>query len=78
MSRPRQYGELAEIAKPELQARGLQVFEISTKSGTGLQGLIFAMAEIVRERRASAPPPSPPPPVTGCCRCVGSGPNPTR
>jgi GTP-binding protein len=63
--------ELAEIARPELEARGLTVFEISTKSGSGLQRLIFAMAEIVRERRASAPPPLPPrivirpAPVTG-------------
>ena len=47
-------GELAEIARPELEARGLRVFEISTKSGAGLQGLTFAMAEIVAQRRASA------------------------
>ena len=52
--------ELAEIAKPELEARGLRVFEISTKSGVGLQALSFAMAEIVRERRATLPPPAPP------------------
>ncbi|BAK36628.1 GTP-binding protein Obg [Microlunatus phosphovorus NM-1] len=52
--------ELAEIAKPELEARGLQVFEISTKSGVGLQALSFAMAAIVRERRATLPPPVPP------------------
>jgi GTP-binding protein len=64
-------GELAEIARPELEARGLRVFEISTKSGTGLQGLIFAMAEIVAQRRAALPPPPParivlrPTPVTG-------------
>ena len=63
--------DLAAIARPELQARGLRVFEISTKSGVGLQALSFAMAEIVRERRASAPPPPPPrilirpEPVTG-------------
>ena len=52
--------ELAEIAKPEIEARGLRVFEISTKSGVGLQALSFAMAEIVRERRATLPPPAPP------------------
>ena len=52
--------ELAEIAKPELEARGLQVFEISTKTGVGLQALSFAMAAIVRERRATLPPPVPP------------------
>lgn len=52
--------ELADIAKPELEARGLQVFEISTKTGVGLRALTFAMAEIVRERRASMPPTAPP------------------
>ena len=52
--------ELAEIAKPELEARGFQVYEISTKTGVGLRSLTFAMAEIVRERRATLPPPAPP------------------
>lgn len=52
--------ELAEIARPELEARGLAVFEISTKTGAGLKGLSFAMAAVVEDRRAAAPPPPPP------------------
>jgi GTP-binding protein len=51
--------ELAELVSPELERRGLRVFPISTKSGDGLQGLIFAMAEIVAARRAASPPPQP-------------------
>lgn len=44
--------ELAEIVVPELEAAGHKVFVISTKSGQGLNGLKFAMAEIVEARRA--------------------------
>ena len=51
--------ELAEMVAPELRARGLRVFAVSTKSGEGLQGLIFAMAELVAERRRAAPRPAP-------------------
>ncbi|MCW2812277.1 MAG: obg [Friedmanniella sp.] len=52
--------ELAELVAGDLRARGLQVFEISTKSGQGLQGLQFAMAELVTARRAAMPPVAPP------------------
>ena len=48
--------ELAEIVRPDLEARGLRVFAISTKSGEGLTALTFAMADLVRERRAALPP----------------------
>ncbi len=51
--------ELAELVAGDLRARGLQVFEISTKSGRGLQALTFAMSELVAARRAAAPPPEP-------------------
>jgi GTPase len=51
--------ELADIVAPELEARGLRVFRISTKSGVGLQALTFAMAELVAARRAAEPPPPP-------------------
>ena len=51
--------ELAQLVTPDLEARGLRVFPVSTKSGEGLQALTFAMAELVRERRAAAPPPPP-------------------
>ena len=48
--------ELAEIVRPELEARGWPVFEISTKTAVGLNPLVFAMADIVRERRAAMAP----------------------
>ncbi len=51
--------ELAQLVVEDLRARGLRVFEISTKSGQGLQGLTFAMAELVAERRATLPAPAP-------------------
>ncbi len=63
--------ELAELVLPDLRARGLRPFLISTKSGEGLNELRFAMAEIVAARRAAAPPPAPqrivirPTPVAG-------------
>ncbi|HHU39086.1 MAG TPA: GTPase ObgE [Propionibacterium sp.] len=47
--------ELADLVTPDLEARGLKVFRISTKSGEGLQGLTYAMADLVRERREAAP-----------------------
>lgn len=51
--------EIAEMACPELEARGLRVFEVSTKTLAGTQELMFALAELVAERRAAAPPPAP-------------------
>ncbi|MDR1711484.1 MAG: GTPase ObgE [Propionibacteriaceae bacterium] len=51
--------ELADMAKPDLAARGWPVFEISTKTGVGLNALSFAMAKLVEERRQAAPAPQP-------------------
>ena len=51
--------ELAEMVKPELEARGLRVFEISTASHEGLRPLSFALAQIVQTARAAAPAPAP-------------------
>ena len=48
--------DLADIVTPDLEARGLRVFRISTKTGVGLQALTFAMAELVTRRRAELPP----------------------
>jgi GTP-binding protein len=48
--------DLAEIVRPDLEARGLTVFEISAVSHAGLRELSFALAELVRRRRAEAPP----------------------
>lgn len=48
--------DLADIVTPDLVARGYRVFPISTKTSDGLNALVFAMAEIVREHRALRPP----------------------
>ncbi|QFZ17237.1 GTPase ObgE [Saccharothrix syringae] len=47
--------ELAELVRPEIEARGLPVFEVSTASREGLRELTFALARIVEEYRASRP-----------------------
>ncbi|WP_286219491.1 GTPase ObgE [Paraoerskovia sediminicola] len=49
--------ELADLVRPELEARGLRVFEISAVSHEGLRQLSFALAEIVERSRAAAPAP---------------------
>jgi len=43
--------ELAEFVKPELEARGYRVFEISAVSRVGLRELSFALAELVEADR---------------------------
>ncbi|TRY19615.1 GTPase ObgE [Tessaracoccus rhinocerotis] len=48
---------LAEMARAELEKHGHRVFEISTKTGEGLNELKFTMAKIVEARRASLPEP---------------------
>jgi GTP-binding protein len=49
--------DLAEIVRPDLEARGLRVFEVSAATREGLKELTFALAEVVDEQRAAAPPP---------------------
>ncbi len=51
--------ELAELARPELEARGLRVFEISAATREGLRELTFALAEQVGRSRGSRPPAEP-------------------
>jgi GTP-binding protein len=47
--------ELADMVRPDLEARGLQVFEVSAATHEGLRPLTFALAELVdRFRRESA------------------------
>lgn len=46
--------DLADLVRPELEARGLRVFEISTVSHEGLRPLTFALGEIVEKHRAEA------------------------
>jgi GTPase len=47
--------DLADLVKPELEARGLAVYEVSAATTEGLRELRFAMAEIVSHARATAP-----------------------
>ncbi|MHA7134082.1 GTPase ObgE [Oerskovia turbata] len=51
--------DLAELVRPDLEARGLKVFEISTASHEGLRPLTFALAELVDKARREAPAPAP-------------------
>jgi GTP-binding protein len=51
--------ELAELVRPDLEKRGLTVFEISAASHEGLRELTFAMARLVEQARAAAPVPVP-------------------
>jgi len=49
--------DLADLVRPELEARGLAVYEISAATHEGLRELGFAMAELVATARANAPEP---------------------
>lgn len=55
--------ELAEIVRPEFEARGLDVYEISAATRAGLRTLTFAVAELVESYREAAPEPEPYRPV---------------
>ncbi|GAA1652948.1 GTPase ObgE [Microbacterium flavum] len=44
--------DLADLVRPDLEARGYRVFEISTVSHEGLRPLTFALADIVARHRA--------------------------
>ncbi|WP_447948019.1 GTPase ObgE [Microbacterium maritypicum] len=46
--------DLAELVRPDLEARGFRVFEISTVSHEGLRPLTFALGELVEKARAEA------------------------
>ncbi|TDB97113.1 GTPase ObgE [Micromonospora fluostatini] len=43
--------DLAEIVRPDLDARGLRVFEVSAATREGLKELTYAMAELVAQSR---------------------------
>jgi GTPase len=51
--------DLAEIVRPDLDARGLRVFEVSAVTREGLRELSYALGELVDAARAAAPPPEP-------------------
>jgi GTP-binding protein len=47
--------DLAEMVRPDLEARGYRVFEVSAVAHTGLKELSFALADIVGRARAAKP-----------------------
>ncbi|MET7716955.1 GTPase ObgE [Streptomyces sp. NPDC005407] len=47
--------DLADMIRPELEARGYRVFEASAIARTGLKELSFALAEIIAAARAAKP-----------------------
>jgi GTP-binding protein len=52
--------DLADLVRPDLEARGYRVFEISTVSRAGLREMSFALAQIIEDHRlatADAPVP---------------------
>ena len=49
--------DLAELVRPDLEARGLPVFTVSTASHEGLRPLTYALAELVESARRAAPEP---------------------
>lgn len=52
--------DLAELVRPDLEARGYRVFEASTVSREGLRALTFALADVIdrhRKEQAAAPVP---------------------
>ncbi|TDD83703.1 GTPase ObgE [Actinomadura darangshiensis] len=51
--------DLAEMVRPDFEARGLKVFEVSAATHAGLRELSFAMAAMVSQFRASLPPAEP-------------------
>lgn len=55
--------ELAEFVRPEIEARGWPVFDVSTASREGLRELSFALGQIVQEAREQAEAIEPAPPV---------------
>jgi len=52
--------DLADLVRPDLEARGFRVFEISTVSHEGLRPLTFALGELVEKARAEAALETPP------------------
>ena len=47
--------DLAEMTIDDLRGRGLPVFTISTKTGEGINALVYAMADLVQRLRAARP-----------------------
>ncbi|MFP3991311.1 GTPase ObgE [Streptomyces sp. E11-3] len=47
--------DLAEMVRPDLEARGYRVFEVSAVAHIGLKELSFALAEVIAAARAAKP-----------------------
>ncbi|MGX2997255.1 GTPase ObgE [Streptomyces sp. JNUCC 64] len=47
--------DLADLVRPDLEARGYRVFEVSAVAHKGLRELSFALAQLVAESRAARP-----------------------
>ncbi|POX39077.1 GTPase ObgE [Streptomyces sp. Ru73] len=47
--------ELADMIRPDLEARGYRIFEVSAVARTGLKELSYALADIVAKARAAKP-----------------------
>jgi GTP-binding protein len=47
--------ELADLVRPDLEARGLPVFAVSTATHEGLRELTYALGKVVADNRAAAP-----------------------
>jgi GTP-binding protein len=48
--------DLAALVRPDLEARGFGVYEVSAATHEGLDAFLFAVAALVEERRRLAPP----------------------
>ena len=51
--------DLAEMVRPDLEARGYRVFEVSAVTREGLKELTYALADAVDANRLAAPPAEP-------------------
>ena len=51
--------DLAEMVRPDLEARGYRVFEVSAVTREGLSELMYALAAAVEEHRLARPAPEP-------------------
>jgi len=52
--------ELADFVRPDIEALGYRVFEISTVAREGLRELTFALGQLIEEHRAARPVEAPP------------------
>ncbi|XVV14147.1 GTPase ObgE [Actinoplanes sp. CA-131856] len=51
--------DLAEMVRPDIEARGYRVFEVSAITREGLKELTYALAKVVEEHRLAQPEPEP-------------------